>query len=93
MRYTWVEIWEGPKAFHQGLLEETSGKWSFAYVREKSGIFYLSGKNWKGLEKCGNLEINGYGSHQKIYLFCWDVEDNSAQMKKILLQKYLFPSV
>ena len=27
-------------------------------------------RTWKVREKSGNLKINGYGSHQKIYLFC-----------------------
>ena len=27
-------------------------------------------RTWKVREKSGNLKINGYGSLQKIYLFC-----------------------
>ena len=27
-------------------------------------------RTWKVREKSGNLKINGYGSPQKIYLFC-----------------------
>ena len=53
-----------------------SGKWDFFQVRKKSGNFVDGQGNlertWKirpgkVKEKSGNLKINNYGSHQKIY--------------------------
>ena len=34
------------------------------------GIVWMVREIWKGLEKSGNLKINGYCSLQKLYLFC-----------------------